>query len=114
MTTEFEPGQHPLRTVSALRRVLVPGTTLRIVNHRYPQVSRTTVVLPRTNTVDLVTHALDRRTGKDVESHLPWPKRADLHPDETDSRVVHISHDGVKKFLTVTVLECDDPTVGSD
>lgn len=93
---------HPLATVAAVKRALTPGTTIRLVNHIRPQASRTTVVLPKTNTVDLVTHAEGAPRG----SHLRWPKAADLRAEESDPRAFHIDSDGAP-FLTITVLESE-------
>lgn len=98
--------KHPLGSVAALKRTLTPGTTLRMVNHLRPQASRLTVVLPKTNSVDLVTHAENAPRG----SHLRWPKAADLRPDPEDHRKVHIDSDGTP-FLTLTVLESENPEV---
>lgn len=98
--------KHPLSTVSGIKKALEPGSTLRLVNHIRPQASRTTVVLPKTNTVDLVTHAEGAPRG----SHLRWPKAKQLRPDEDDLRTVHIDHvDGETRtpFLTITVLESE-------
>jgi hypothetical protein len=90
---------HPLGTVAALKRALVPGTTIRLVNHVRPQASRTCAVHEKTNTVDLVTTAPDAPRG----SHLSWPKAADLRPGDND-REVHIDNQG-QPFLTITILE---------
>lgn len=97
---------HPLSTVAGIKRALTPGTTIRLVNHLRPQASRTTVVLPKTNTVDLVTHAEGAPRG----SHLCWPKAKQIRADEDDLRTFHIDHvDGDKRvpFVTITVLESE-------
>jgi hypothetical protein len=93
---------HPLGSVAALKRALEPGATIRIVNHIRPQANRLATVLPKTNTVDLVTTAEGAPRG----SHLRWPKAADLRPSPDDQRTVHIDKDGVP-FLTITVLESE-------
>lgn len=93
---------HPLATTAGLKRIMTPGSTLRITNHLRPEASRLTVVLPKTNTVDLVTHAEGAKRG----SHLAWPKRGDLRPDEHDDRTVHVDRDG-DPFLTITVMESE-------
>lgn len=101
---------HPLGTVAALKRVLIPGVTIRINNHLRPQASRITVVLPKTNTVDLVTQAEGAPRG----SHLCWPKAKQLRVEPDDGRTVHIDHvDGTQRvpFITITVLESEDPSV---
>lgn len=90
---------HPLSTVAGLKRYLVDGTTLRLENHIRPHASRTTFVLPRTNTVDLVTWAEQAPQG----SHMRWPKAADIRPGNTN-RQVHIDSDG-QPFVTLTVIE---------
>lgn len=92
-----------LTTTAALKRAMRPGATLRIVNHRRPQASRLTVVLAKTNTVDLVTQAKDPH-GNDVESHLPWPKAKQLSAGDLPN-TVNIADETGQPFLTVTVLE---------
>lgn len=66
-------------SVAALRRAMVPGTVIDIVNRRRPVASRTTTVLPKTNTVDLVTSHPDAPHG----SHLAWPKAGQVLTDGT-------------------------------
>lgn len=94
-------SDHPLGSVAALKRALTPGTTLRLVNHVRPHASRITTVLPKTNTVDLVTAAEGAPRG----SYLRWPKAAELRPGP-DDRTVHIDKEG-ESFLTITILEGD-------
>lgn len=92
-----------LGTVAAIKRTLTPGTTIRLVNHVRPEASRVTVVLPKTNTVSLVTAA----QGAPYGSHLRWPKAADLRTLDTDGpNTFHIDRDG-EPFLTITVLESE-------
>lgn len=93
---------HPLGSVAAFKRACEPGATLRIVNHIRPQASRLATVLPKTNTVNLVTTA----DGAPRGSHLRWPKAADFRPDPDRPDTVHIDFDG-KPGLTITVLESE-------
>ena len=92
-------------SVAAIKRQLVPGVTLRIVNHIRPVANRVTTVTPKTNTVDLCTWA-ENAKGEQVESHMRWPKAADLRPGDLPNSF-HIDSDGTP-FLTVTILEGAD------
>jgi hypothetical protein len=93
-----------IKTVAELKRRLVPGTRIHIENHKRPVATRDTVVLPETNSVDLVTLAPNTTRG----SHTQWPKRSELLPGD-DDRTVHILQTDrdaqLVPFLTITILE---------
>lgn len=99
---------HPsmLSTVAGIKRALTPGTPVRIVNHLHPDISRTTTVHAKTNTVDLVTYATNK-SGKVIGSHTEWPKKKQLRMGDTPD-TFHVDHvDGETRtpFLTITVLD---------
>lgn len=105
-------------TVAALKRTLVPGTRVHVENFRFPDISRDTVVLPETNTVDLVTHVVDK-DGNDRKSHLPWPPAGAVVGNEDGTITIlewdteRLSYSKVRKFVidpprtfvTFTVLD---------
>lgn len=97
----------PKLTVAHIKRTLTPGTKIRVTNHIWPRQNRDTVVHARTNTVDLVTWAVNNYTGEEVDSHLGWPKAKDLRAGDTDN-VFHIDGDGTP-IVTIEVISEDHP-----
>lgn len=87
-------------SVAHMRRTLTPGTRIHIENHFRPAATRDTVVLAKTNTVDLVTEGRGR-DGSIVASHLAWPKAHEL---SGSGNTFELAKNGAP-FLTITLVE---------
>lgn len=85
-------------TVSAFKRAMAHGTPIHIDNRRRPVANRDSVVLAKTNTVDLVTAHPDAPEG----SHIGWPKKGGVVHD--GDRTWGLLADG-EVWLTITVLD---------
>lgn len=86
-------------TVSAFKRAMAHGTPIRIDNRLHPAANRDTVVLTKTNTVDLVTAHPEAPRG----SHIGWPKKGGVVHDGV--RTWGLVGDDGAVWLTVTVLD---------
>lgn len=84
-------------TIAAFKRAMVPGTRIHIDNALRPVANRYTVVLPKTNSVNLVT----AHPGAERGSHLRWPKKGMVaHDGDTWA----LLDDAGDPWLTITVL----------
>lgn len=84
-------------TTAAFKRAMAVGTRIHVGNKRFPEVTGERVVLPKTNSVDLVTSHPKAPQG----SHLAWPKKGGVVHD--GDRIWGIVENG-EVWLTITVL----------
>lgn len=93
-------------SVAEMKRELVPGTKIQMTYHRHDRAGALSLVgavrtVTRANTVDLMIETV-RPDGEVVESHMGWPKLAEVRFEENGWTI--LGPDG-EDFMSYVVVD---------